>query len=158
LRTESPLDFVENRPNRNAIRKVYVSRSIRRDLAPGDIIVFYRTASGGFAHHTSVATTLAIVERVVTAIPSADEFIGLCRKRSVFSDEELREHWNWNPRNRPFVVDFLYSHSFPKRPNLAALKAEGVLSEAPRGFEELSVQAFSKLLDLSHANMRLIVD
>ncbi|MBM3882452.1 MAG: hypothetical protein FJ387_22465 [Verrucomicrobia bacterium] len=158
LRTESPLDFVENRPNRNAIRKVYVSRSLRRDLSQGDVIVFYRTASGGYAHHTSVATTLGIVERVVTAIPSVDAFVDLCRKRSVFSDDELKKHWNWNVRSRPFVVHFLYSHSFPKRPNLATLKAANVLVEAPRGFEELSDQAFSALLEVSHADMRLIVD
>ena len=39
LRTESPLDYVEHKPNRNAIRKAYISRSIRKDMRPGDIIV-----------------------------------------------------------------------------------------------------------------------
>ena len=47
LRTESPEDFIDNRPNRNALRKAYISRSIRRDIAPGDIVVFYRTAAPG---------------------------------------------------------------------------------------------------------------
>jgi len=53
LRTESPYDYVENRPNRNAIRKVYISRSIRRDLNSGDIIVFYRTKYGGAGSEAS---------------------------------------------------------------------------------------------------------
>lgn len=44
--TESPDDFVENKPNRNAISKVYVSRSYERGLRSGDVIVFYRTGSG----------------------------------------------------------------------------------------------------------------
>jgi predicted nucleic acid-binding protein len=158
LRTESPENFVENRPNRNAIRKVYISRSIQRDMTPGDIIIFYRTASGGHAHHTSVATTLGVVENVITAIANIDEFIALCRKRSVFSDEELKKHWNWNPRNRPFVVNFLYIHSLPKRPNLATLKQENIITEAPRGFEEISDTAFTKLVEISNANKRLIVD
>jgi len=158
LRTESPADFVENRPNRNAIRKVYVSRSIRRDMQPGDIIVFYRTASGGSGHYTSVATTLGLVEGIITSISSAEEFISLCRKRSVFSDAELTSHWNYNIRNRPFVVNFLYVYSLPKRPNLAKLKEERIIPEAPRGFDQISDEAFSKLIKISNANDRIIVN
>jgi predicted nucleic acid-binding protein len=158
LKTESPDDFVENRPNRNALRKVYISRSIRRDMTAGDIIVFYRTASGGPAHHTSVATTLGIVESVVTGITTEAEFISLCRKRSVFADEELKKHWNWNRSNRPFVVNFLYSYSLPKRPNLATLKEAGIIADAPRGFDEISDEAFLKLLEISNANKYLIID
>jgi predicted nucleic acid-binding protein len=158
LRTEAPEDFVDNKPNRNAIRKVYISRSIRRDMSPGDIIVFYRTASGGPAHYTSVATTLGVVESVVGGIGNIDEFIRLCRKRSVFSDEDLKKHWNYAPGNRPFVVNFLYVHSLPKRPNLASLKEANIITEAPRGFDELSDTAFTKLLEISNANKRLIVD
>lgn len=158
LRTEDAEDFEDNKPNRNAIRKVYISRSYRRDMQSGDIVVFYRTASGGHAHHTSVATTLGIVERVIGNIPSESEFIALCRKRSVFSDDQLREHWNYNRGNRPFVVHFLYTYSLPKRPNLALLKAEGIISEAPRGFDLLRPDAFERLLVISNANPRLVVD
>jgi len=56
LRKKSPANFVEQEPHRNAIRKVYVSRSIFRALMPGDVIVFYRT--GGY--YQSVVTTLGI--------------------------------------------------------------------------------------------------
>jgi len=158
LRTESPDDFLDNRPNRNAIRKVYISRSHNRNLDPGDIIVFYRTASGGSAYHTSVATTLGMVQRVITGVSSEQEFISHCRKRSVFSDDELRKHWNWNKSNRPFIVNFLYSYSLPKRPNLASLLNENIITEAPRGFEPLSDLAFQKLLQISNANQRLIIN
>jgi hypothetical protein len=158
LRTESPEDFVENRPNRNAIRKVYISRSIYRDLHGGDIIVFYRTQSGGSGHHTSVVTTLGIVESVNTNIKSEVEFITLCRKRSVFTDAELRNWWNYNPNNRPFVVNFLYAYSLPRRPNLAQLKESNIIREAPRGFVEIGDAGFGKLLEISNADLRLIVD
>jgi len=60
LRTESPDDFVENQPHRNAISKVYVSHSLQRNLSSGDIIVFYR--SGGI--YKGVATTIGIVEKL----------------------------------------------------------------------------------------------
>lgn len=159
LNTESPDGFVENKPNRNAISKVYVSRSYERGLRSGDIIVFYRTGSGTApAHYTSVASTLGVVQNLVTNIHSKAAFVSICRKRSVFSDEELGKHWDYSPNNRPFVVNFLYVHSFPKRPNLMQLKDAAVIIAAPRGFEPLSNESFDKLLEISHANQRLIID
>lgn len=124
LRTESPQDFIENEPHRNALSKVYISRSIERNLVGGDLIAFYRT--GGL--YKSVITTIGIVENIITDIPDEGTFIALCRKRSVFSDEELKEHWRFNQRNRPFIVNFLYLYSLPKRPTLQWL-IENVLSQ-----------------------------
>lgn len=158
LNTESPDEFVENRPNRNAIRKVYISRSIRRDLHAGDIIVFYRTMSRWPAHYTAVATTLGVVEKVVLDISSLSQFIELCRKRSVFSDKDLAEQWNYKPMYRPFVVNFLYVYSFPKRLTLAELKERGIITDAPRGFEPMTNEAFQSLMEASNAESRLIVD
>jgi len=127
-------------------------------MASGDTIIFYRTASGGPAYYTSVATTLGIVESVVKNIRTEADFIALCRKRSVFSDDKLREHWNYRPQNRPFVVNFLYTHSFPKRPNLKVLKENNIIQEAPRGFDEISDEAFWRLIEISNANKSLIID
>jgi predicted nucleic acid-binding protein len=158
LRTESPTDYVENKPNRNAISKVYISRSIERDLAPGDIVVFYRTKYNGPAYYTSVATTIGIVQSVITEIGSLDRFIQLCRKRSVFTDDELATHWNYIPSNRPFIVNFLYIHSFPKRLNLKSLLELGIIEQAPRGFEPLTDIAFQKLMENSNAKQSLVVD
>lgn len=159
LNTESPADFVENRPNRNAISKVYISRSFERDLAAGDIVVFYRTKSGaGPAHYTSVATTIGVVQQVTDSIQSKAEFIAACRKRSVFSDADLAEHWDYNRFNRPFVVNFLYVYSLPRRPNLKQLKEHQIIVDAPRGFERITDEAFSQLLELAGADQRLIID
>lgn len=157
LRTESPKDFIENRPNRNAIRKVYISRSIERDLAPGDIIVFYRTKYNGPAFYTSVTTTIGVVQSVRTGIKTLEEFIQLCRKRSVFTDDELALHWNYNPGNHPFVVNFLYVYTFPKRLNLKNLLEIGIIEQAPRGFELLTDIAFQKLLENSNTDQRFLV-
>jgi len=157
LRTESPLDFVENEPFRNAISKVYVSRSLNRDLRTGDLIVFYRT--GGY--YRSVVTTLGIVESVNISIGDCRSFVNLCRKRSVFSDEELRRQWDAAPStNKPFVVNFLYSCSFPKRINLKRLIQMGIIrdiSSAPRGFEEMSDESFEKIVRETGSNERIVV-
>ncbi|MCK4328458.1 hypothetical protein KAX02_01295 [candidate division WOR-3 bacterium] len=158
LRTESPLDFVEHEPFRNAISKIYVSRSLNRDLKTGDIIIFYRT--GGY--YKSVVTTLGIVENIYTSIKNQCHFINLCRKRSVFSDDELKRQWNIAPStNRPFIVNFLYAYSFPKRINLKRLIELGVIqdiSSAPRGFEEISNVSFEKILKETDSNENIIIN
>ena len=157
LNTESPEDYIENAPHRNAITKVYVSRSYFRDLEPGDIIVFYRT--GGY--YESVLTTLGIVEATHLNIPDEESFLRRCRKRSVFTNEQLREHWRFSSRNRPFVVEFLYAYSFPRRPNMAALIENDVIKDvksAPRGFERITHEQFNTIIQLSETDTRFIVD
>jgi hypothetical protein len=157
LKTESSADFVDLEPYRNAVRKVYVSRSYFRDLITGDVIVFYRT--GGY--YKSVVTTLGIVEEVHQEIQSEEQFVRLCRKRSVFSDDQLREQWRYRSFPRPFTVDFLYAYSFPRRPNMAELIENGVIrsvDSAPRGFERISHEQFGTILSLSESDPRLIVN
>jgi hypothetical protein len=76
----------------------------------------------------------------------------------VFTDEELGRQWDCKPNNKPFAVNFLYVHSLPKRPNLKQLKGNDVITDAPRGFELLTDNGFNKLLEISNANQRLIID
>jgi len=157
LNNESPTNFVENQPHRNAIQKAYISRSYFKNLLPGDVIVFYRT--GGY--YKGVATTIGVVENVYTHINSENNFISLCRKRSVFTDTELSEHWNYNQGNRPFVVNFLYIYAFPKRPNLKSLINMGVIrdiSSAPRGFEEISRDQFELILKAAQSDESFIIN
>jgi hypothetical protein len=144
LRTESPKDFVENEPHRNAISKVYISRSHERNLKSGDLIVFYRT--GGI--YQGVVTTVGIVESVITDIPDEATFIKLCRKRSVFTDAELKKHYNYYKNNKPFIVNILYSFSYPKRPNLKWLNENGVIPDVldmPRGFRMITRENFNSI-------------
>lgn len=148
LRNESPMDFVEIKPHRNALSKVYISRSHFKGLNSGDIIVFYMT--GGI--YKGVVTTVGIVENVTTNIPNLETFITLCKKRSVFTDEELKGHWNYYPNLKPFVVKFIYSYTFRKRPNLQWLIANGIIADinsVPRGFQEISRENFRKIAQYS---------
>ncbi len=156
LRTESPADFTENEPHRNAISKVYICRSYFRNLRPGDVIVFYRT--GGY--HKSVVSTIGIVESAVLNIAGEEQFIKACRKRSVFTDAQLRQHWRYRPNNRPFVLNFLYAYSLPRRPNMKRLIELGVIKDvesAPRGFEPLSKDQFRAILTEAHADESFVV-
>jgi predicted nucleic acid-binding protein len=158
LNNESPANFVENEPYRNAIKKVYISRSYNRDIKKGDIIVFYRTKYKGSAYYTSVVTTIGIADEVITDITREEHFVSLCRKRSVFSDKELKNHWNYSS-NKPFIVNFFYIFSFPMpRPNLKLLKEFNIIAEAPRGFEPMSKTSFNTLLKETETDERFIID
>lgn len=102
LKTESPKIFVENEPHRNALSKVYISRSHFKDLKSGDLIVFYRT--GGI--YAGVATTIGIVESVIDNIPDEEIFIRLCRKEVFFSDVELKSTLESQQAKQTFYCQF----------------------------------------------------
>lgn len=156
LKTESPKDYVENEPFRNAISKVYISRSFERGLKSGDNIIFYRT--GGY--YEGVVSTIGVVENVITDIKDEREFILLCKKRSVFSDDELLKHWYYRT-SRPFIVEFLYTYSLPKRINLKKLIELGIIadiSSVPRGFTHISRSKFELILKEAHSDEGIIVD
>jgi hypothetical protein len=145
LRTESPLDFIENEPHRNALSKVYVSHSRERGLSRGDTIIFYRT--GGI--YAGVATTIGIVESIHDNLESADELVHYCRKRTVLNDDALKTFWNRYRDNKPFVVNFLYAFSFKKRPNLKQLNELGIIPnihDMPRGFREVEMEHLITLI------------
>lgn len=147
LRTESPDDFTENLPHRNAISKSYISHSFTRNLKKGDILVFYR--SGGI--YKGVATTIGIVDEVFDNISGLEELIRICRKRTALSEQELEEFWNWKPKNKPFVINFLYAFSFEKRMNLKEMLDKKILPamDAVRTINRMDWDAFSRLIKMS---------
>lgn len=148
LRTENKEDFLDNEPHRNAISKSYISHSRVRSLKRGDVIVFYRT--GGI--YQGVATTIGTVEDVFTEIKDENELVSLCRKRTILKEDELKKWWNRYKTNKPFVVNFLYTYSFKKRPNLKQLIELNVIpdiSDMPRGFRQISWEVFIKLVRFS---------
>jgi hypothetical protein len=156
LRTESPLNFEDNEPYRNAIRKVYVSRSLERNIKRGDILVFYRT--GGI--YKGVVSTICIAEDIVLRFKDEDDFVRACLKRSVYSEENLRSQWRYNSKNRPFIVSMLYTYSFPKRANLKTLIDNNVISgidDVPRGFKQISLEKFETILKLTETDESFII-
>lgn len=157
LNNESPKNFSEHEPHRNALSKVYISHSQERELAPGDVILFYRT--GGYFQ--SVVTTIGIVEKVHNPVASLAELEKICYKKTFFNNVSLAEFWNYYKGNKPFVVEFLYAYSLPKRPNLARLIELGVINDihsAPRGFTPLTWEQLITILKDSNSDENIIVD
>jgi predicted nucleic acid-binding protein len=156
LNTESPDEYKDNEPYRNALNKVYISHSRERGLSSGDILVFYRT--GG--KYKGVASTIGIVEKVYDNIESEDSLISVCKNRTFFKPEEIRAFWDRYSTLKPFVVEFLYSYSLPRRPNLERLVDLGIIAgydAVPRGFSKISLNQLHLLLKESNSNEGLIV-
>jgi len=157
LKTESPIDFVENEPHRNAISKVYVSHSKERNIKKGDTIVFYRT--GGL--HKGVVTTIGIAENAINPLVDFSHLVELCKNKSVLTESKLKEFWERFGNYKPFVVNFLYCYSLPKRPNLAKLIELGIIAgpdQMPRGFSKITENDLIKILKTSESNESIVVD
>ncbi len=156
LNTESPKDFIEDSPHRNGIAKVYVSRAIAPHPKKGDILIFYRT--GGY--FKSVVTTVGVVSDIRESFSSESEFVDYCLSGSVFSENSLKEMWNYSTR-RPFVVNFLYVYSFPKRVTMERLIELEILhgiNDAPRGFRKISKAQFETILEETKSEGSFVVD
>ena len=155
LNTESPEEFVEDFPHRNAIGKVYVSWALEPHPNKGDILVFYRT--GGY--YKSVVTTIGLVEGIRYDFDDENDFVHYCRKGSVFPEKDLREMWNYR-KKKPFVVKFLYVYSFPQRINmkeLIDLKVLSGINDAPRGFKNITKEQFMTIIKETKSENSFII-
>lgn len=156
LNTESSEEFIEDFPHRNCINKVYVSRAMEPYPSIGDILVFYRT--GGY--YKSVITTIGEVVEVKADFQDENDFILYCRKKSVYPEQALREMWRYSAR-KPFVVNFLYTYSFPHRINmkeLIDLKVLQGVNDAPRGFKLITKEQFEIILKETRSDESFIIN
>ena len=122
----------------------------------GDILVFYRT--GGY--YKSVVTTIGEVVEVKTDFQDENDFILYCRKKSVYPEQALREMWRYSTRT-PFVVNFLYTYSFPHRINmkeLIDLKVLQGVNDAPRGFKLITKEQFETILKETRSDESFIIN
>ena len=164
LRTESPKNFIENEPHRNAISKIYISRSIQRNIQCGDILLFYRTAPHDkSAYYHSVITTIGIIEEKIDDIKNEADFVLKSRKRSIFTDKYLNKFWNYNIKSHPFLIRFLsvYSFQLGNRLNRKTLLEMGVITGEEnelRGLKKISREQFLKILEGAKVHEGFIVD
>ncbi|RZJ68716.1 MAG: hypothetical protein EOO50_00630 [Flavobacterium sp.] len=152
---EDSSKYTENEPHRNRISKVYISHSKDRNLKAGDIIVIYRMGETTPKKYSSTVTTICIVESIRNDFKNFEEFYDACNRRTMIARQALLDDW-WNkfPGNRPFVVNFLYAHSFPTpKPTLNDLNVIGVIPDImnmPRGFIPLDNDQFNTLLKFAY--------
>jgi len=112
----------------NTIRKVYLCRAKITRLRPGDLLFFYMSKNEQYASSQSI-TALGIVEQVVKAT-TADDLIRHTARRSVYSEEELRD-WRASVSSPVKMIDFfLVDHGKPPV-RLNTLLSTGLFSNRP---------------------------
>ncbi|WP_417590953.1 PIN domain-containing protein [Owenweeksia hongkongensis] len=152
---EDKTQYTENEPHRNRIGKVYISHSKDRHLKTGDIIIVYRMGETSPKKYSSTVTSICIVESVLTDFKDFDDFYNVCMRRTLIKKEDLLNKW-WNKYAgyRPFVIRFLYAHSFPTpKPTLNDMHQIGVIPDLrnmPRGFIEIDNEKFNDLVKYAY--------
>jgi len=152
---EDKSKYIENEPHRNRIGKVYISHSKDRHLKSGDVIIIYRMGETSPKKFSSTVTSICIVEEVISDFKNFDDFFQTCNRRTMITKTELENDW-WNkyPKYRPFVIKFLYAHSFPTpKPTLNDLNKMGVIPDVmnmPRGFIEIDNHQFNRLINFAY--------
>lgn len=147
--------YTENEPHRNRISKVYISHSFDRNLKSGDLLIIYRMGETNPKKYSSTVTTICIVENVQNNFVSFEDFFKACNRRTMIPKKELKTNW-WdkNPKNRPFVINFLYAHSLPTpKPTLDDLNRLGIIPDIlniPRGFIKLTNEQFNVLIKFAY--------
>jgi len=147
LNRERHVDFIDNVAHRYALQKVYVTWGMKSDVKVGDVVVFYRMGESYPKKYSSVMTTIGIIDEILTAFSSEEEYMSHCENRSVFTKEELKQFWREHRYNL-CVVKFIYVTSFVNKLDLGYLWEQRIVetSKGPRPFDKLTDEQFEKIV------------
>ncbi|MDR0218528.1 MAG: N-acetyltransferase [Enterobacteriaceae bacterium] len=160
LINESP-NILQDVSHSNSIRKIYICAIPKAiQIQPNDNIVIYRTTdNNGPAHYRSVITSICVVEAVrnINSFNNEDAFIDFCKRYSVFSEKELRQHYRH--KRYPYVISFTYNLALPKRLNRAILINKIGLNSSERwSIMQLTNEQFNHIIELSNIDESIIVN
>ena len=158
LNNENKIDFLGREPHRYALQKVYISWAPGNGVKPGDLILFYRTGPEGTRKkYTSVVTTVAMVDEIISNIQSQEELLSICQNRSVFSTKELKDFWA-NHRSNLKIMKFIFVKSFTKRLTLGYLWEHDIvpLAKGPRSFMRLTDEQYNQIMHDSQTEVKYI--
>ena len=126
-----------------AIEKIYVCNSQNIKLKPGDLLCIYRMAEYN-KKYRSVVSGVSILSEIIYP-NSLDEYLKICKNRSVFSEDELKKFYITN--NYRTVIKLLFLKPFDKKVNLNDLYENDIIdqSKGPRISTFISEDNFIKL-------------
>ena len=150
LKTENS-SILKDVSHANSIHKIYLTAMQDVDrLERGDTLLIYRTAEGGAAHHTSVVSSLCVVEELshISNYATEQAFLDYCKPYSIFTETELRDLYQ--TKKYPWLIRFTYNLALSKRPNRKALLEDvGLAANTYWGFFRLTTDQFRNILKLS---------
>jgi GNAT superfamily N-acetyltransferase len=124
----------------NAIKLAYLCHGTTNQVRPGDLVFFYRSGD-----HKAL-TSLGVVERFET-MEDAEAVIGLVRRRTVYSMEEIQEM-----ADRPTKV-MLFRHVQHLHRNIPfpRLVRDSVLKGPPQSITQISHESYQRLMEANLA-------
>lgn len=121
------------------IRKIVICHGQRYGIQRGNVLLYYSIAKHRLTH-------IGVVEDVLFGFKSEKDFMFACKKRSIFSNNQLIRYWNFK-KETPFVVKFLNSYtvsisdSVMMEPYIQTLKMNDNLTLLP-----VDVEIFNKMI------------
>lgn len=156
LNTENEVDFMENVAHRYALQKVYITWSYENNVAPGDILLFYRMGDKWPKKYSSVLTSIGVVDKIIDSFVDENDFLKQCQNRSVFTIEELKSFWRSHRTNLK-ILKFVYAKSLNNRLNLEYLWDNGIVPapNGPRPFTTITEEQFKMILKDSNTELNI---
>lgn len=145
LKNENMHLYEENKAHRYALEKIYLSGAYNISAKAGDLVLIYRTGERYPKKYSSVVTGIAIIEEILLP-KTLEECIAICKNRSIFSEEELRELY---PKYSK-VIKLLDLVPFKNKVTLNQLYDNDIIANGsgPRPFTELSKDQYEIIYKL----------
>lgn len=145
LKNEDMHLYEDKLAHRYAIEKIYLTGAYNIKAKAGDILLIYRMGEGWYKNYSSVVTGMAIVQEVVKT-KNVEECISICKDRSIFKEEEIREIY----RDRPTVLKVLDYKPFTHKVTLNELRNYDIVDKysGPRSFTFIPQEQFDTIYKL----------
>lgn len=136
------------RPEGNAIKKAYLSNANTRKIQSGDLLLFYRSRD-----HMQL-TSLGVCEEVHYELNDVAEVMRIVGKRSVFSEQEIREI------TESLTTVLLFSWHFDLENPLTyeELLEADVLNGPPQVMQQIDEQAYNHVREYGGIDGRFARD
>jgi len=145
LKNENMNLYQENKAHRYAIEKIYLTGSFCIEAKPGDVVLIYRIGERYPRKYSSVVSGVAIIQEIRTT-NSVEECIEICKNRSIFSENEIREQH----KRRSTVVKLLDYIPFKNKVKNYQLYENGIIAggTGPRSFDSVSKENYDIIYKL----------
>lgn len=130
----------------NTIKKAYLSHTLNKQVAPGDIVFFYRSRD------LRMVTSIGVIETVHRKLEASDEIIKIVGKRTVYSRDEIEK------MPKPVTVIMFRHHLHVKNPvSFKRLKELRILTFAPQSITKISEENYNNLIEACGIDRRFTV-
>lgn len=128
-------DYAEVNIPGNTIKKAYLSSRFSSKMRVGDIVFFYRS------HDQKAITSIGIVDQEPVWTDDIDELKRVVGKRSVYSEDQLKE----KAKDSVFVVRFKHHFYLPNPMEFKKLLQNEILNGPPQSITEINHEQYLSL-------------